>query len=151
MLKRPERYATILRVRKRDEDARAAALAKASAAVRTAQHRRVGLVERHEDVLQRAAEAAGGTDVQAMERFAAYERHVTQLIAHMDRDIEQLEKERGTRQSDFEASHRRRKMIDRLMERVATRWEAHVQREERKVVEESVAMRYSFKREEDRR
>lgn len=143
MLKRPDRYEALLRLRQREEDARAAALAKAVGAIRNAESRRHSLVERHEDTLQRATEAAKGTSAARMEQYAQYERHITQLIAHTDLDIEQLHGERQKRQKEFEASHRRRKMIDRLTERITNRWNTHVQREERKVLEESVAMRYA--------
>lgn len=147
MLKKPDRYAALLRVRQREEDVRAAALAKAVGAVRNAESRRRALVERHEDALQRASEATAGTDAGRMEQFAQYERHITQLIAHTDRDLEQLQGDRQKRQVEFEASHRRRRMIDRLIEQVAARWESHVQREERKAIEESVAMRYARRKE----
>lgn len=150
MLKRPDRYAALLRVRQREEDARAAALAKAVGAIRNAEARRVALVERHEDTLQRASEATAGTNVPLMEQFSQYERHVIQLIAHSDKDIQQLHGDRQKRQQEFEASHRRRKVVDRLVERIVSRWESHVEREERKAIEESVAMRYAFRRDEGR-
>lgn len=148
MLKRPERYTALLRIRQREEDARAAALAKATGAVRNAESRREELVGRHTETLERAAEATRGTDAARMERFSFYERHITQLIAHADRDIDQLQTDRETRQEEFESSHRRRRMIDRLIERTAHRWRAHVDHEERKALEESVAMRYAYRRNE---
>ena len=137
-------------MRRREEDARAAALAKAVGAIHNAETHRHLLVERHEDTLRRAAEAAKGSDATLMERFSLYERHIIQLIGHADRDIQDLHAERSQRQEEFEASHRRRKMIDRLIERVKTRWNDHVFREERKTMEDSVAMRYALRADERR-
>lgn len=149
MLKRPDRYELLQRLRKREEDAHAAALAKAVGAIQNAEFRRQALVDRHEDALRRAADIGKGADVALMEQFSLYERHITQLIAHTDRDIDRLHADRAERQGEFEASHRRRKMIDRLSERVRTRWKAHLESEERKSAEETVAMRYAFRRDED--
>ncbi len=146
MLKRPERYATLLRVRQREEDRRAAALSLATGAVHVAESRRESLVEMHDDAMRRASDAASGTDVRAMEQNVGYERHLTQMIARTDGDIMALNETRSQRQTDFEASHRSRKMIDSLEERVSLRWERHVDREERKAIEETVAMRHSARR-----
>lgn len=145
MLRRPERYATLLRVRRREEDVRAAAFARAAGAVRTAQDRRTALVELHDDAMRRAMEAASGVDVRAMEELTGYERHLTQIIGRTDNDIARLQEDRGRRRSEFEASHRRRKMIEWIIERAAKRWAAHAEREERKAVEATVSMRHAFR------
>lgn len=149
MLRKPNRYAVLLRVRRHEENARALALSQATVAVQSAEANRSVLIERHDEVLKRASEAVLGTNAALMDEFSSYERHVTRLIAHADTDIARLRLEQGSRQAEFDASRQRRKMIDQLMDRTRARWQDHVLREERKAIEDSAVMRHARNRAEE--
>lgn len=141
-LRRPERYATLLRIRQREEDARAAALRRALDAVQRALQDRSELQTRHAETLTQAARIRTGAEVRMMDQYAHYERHLTRLVAEKDSELERLRAEQSGLQADFEESHRRRKMADRLIERASERWDSHVETQDRRAAEEVVAMRY---------
>lgn len=115
--RRPERYATLARVRKHQEEQQAKALAEARRVVS-------GLVEeRHEleayqrRILEEAGRQASEPVAGRMRALYLFERHLVKLADEKDVEIEAGRHDAEARRGEFEEAVKRRRIVERLIER----------------------------------
>ena len=117
-MKRPDRYATLLRVRKRVEELKANALASAQR-YELAAHTRLSEIE-HErrDALGRASQLAREPNrVSRIPDLIHYERHLGRVALNQSAEIEKLADEAEARRGELQEAVTQRRKVDRLMER----------------------------------
>jgi len=139
----PSHYDTLLRVRQRQEDLRAQALAVALRDVRAAERERAELAER-----QRQALAAAG--VHARDRFNPdqvrlyyqYERHLARRIDEKDASIHAFRGVAERRREELDEAMKRRRIIEKLKERLERAYAAHRVKQEQTLSDE-VATNYA--------
>ena len=114
-------YQTILRIRKRQEDIKAQALASARRQVHAARRERAGIAEEQMRALHAAqAIAQGRFDADEVRRYYQYERHLARLGDARDADIRHLESIAEEKRAELEASAKTRRVMERLVERRAS-------------------------------
>ncbi len=141
--RKPFQYDTLLRVRKRQEDIRAQALAAALRDQHAAEHRRAEITRDQVRALERASETASqeftASDVR---RFFQYERHLAHLATQTDAAIRELRGEAGKRRAELEEAMKRRRILERLEERQQGAFLAELNKEEQAMGDE-VATNYA--------
>ncbi len=114
-------YETILRIRKRQEDIKAQALASARRQVHAARRERARIAEEQMRALHAAqAIAQGRFDADEVRRYYQYERHLARLGDARDADIRQLENIAEEKRVELETSAKTRRVMERLVERRAS-------------------------------
>ncbi len=112
------RLASVLRVRKRQEELRAQALAETQSVIRKAQHRREELTELQRTMLMNAdALTRTNFDAADVRRYFQYEQHVSRSVVDTDAQLAQLATVAEDRRAELEEATQRKKAIDRLEER----------------------------------
>ena len=125
------RYNTLLRVRERQEELKAAAL------VATRQRRRAAERERAELAAEQLA-ALRAAGVKARQRFEAaevrryyqYERHLAELVDRKDADIVAVHEEEETCRAELEEATKQKRIVERLKERQHAAMLADLNKEE---------------------
>jgi len=125
-------YGTLLRVRKRQEDLCAETLAIKRREVAAAQAQRASIGREQERTLleagQRARQRFLADDVR---RYYVYERHLAQQAVHTDARIAELGREAQAHRAALEEAMKRRRVLERLEERLDGAYRAHLAKEER--------------------
>ena len=112
------RLASILRVRERQEDLRAQALAETQSGIRKAQHRRQELIDLQRRMLTSADELTRAAfDAADIRRYFQYERHLSRSVVDADARIAQLATVAQDRRAELEDATQKKKVIERLRER----------------------------------
>ncbi len=121
--RRPQHYATLLRIRKRQEDLKAQALAAARRGVGNAETQRAELEAQQRRALDDAASAASAAgaagpvvDGPRVVQFLHYERHLGRLAVAKDAEIIGLEKVAEERRTELEETMKQRRIAERLVE-----------------------------------
>ncbi|HOH33080.1 MAG TPA: flagellar FliJ family protein [Candidatus Hydrogenedentes bacterium] len=139
---KPFRYDTLLRVRQRQEDIKSMALAEMRRAVHFAEQQRAELVEQQLAALTAAGELARRQfDAGEVRRYYAYERHLARLAVEKDAEIRHLRTQERGRRTELETAMKRRKMLERLKERLEQAYDYVMNREERKRLDETAVNR----------
>ena len=151
MPRRPwQKYATLLRVRERQERLRAQALAEARRDVLRAEKQRDALGEEQRRILLAAGKAAEAeVDAPKVQSFFQYERHIAHLSVEKDSEIHSLRKVAEKKRSELEEALKRRKIVERLTERVKEQYLIHVRKEEQKLLDETAAVKAALARKDD--
>lgn len=107
---------TLVRVRRRQEDLKAQAFARAQRDVQNAVEQRAGLEVYQRRMLDRAGELMQGeeVDASALRLVYQYERHLGRLVVERDAQIRQLEKVADSKRGDLESALKNRRMVERL-------------------------------------
>jgi flagellar export protein FliJ len=117
-LSRRFRLATVLRVRKRQEDMRAQALAETQSVIQKAQHQRDELTALQRMMLTDAdsltREAFDAADVR---RYFQYERHLARRVVDTDAQLAELKGVAEDRRAELEEASQKKKAIERLEDR----------------------------------
>lgn len=109
------RLATVLRVRKRQEDMRAQALAEIQSGIRKAHHRRDELVELQREKLTDAnALSSREFDTADERRYFQIERHLARCAVDTDARLAELNGVASERRAELEAASQKKKVIERL-------------------------------------
>lgn len=136
-LPRGFRLDTLLRIRQRQEDQKAMALAEARRDAQQAQARQAGIVARQQAMLAAAGDAARARfDASDVRRYYQHERHLARLAVEQDALVRQLEAEAARRRDELEEALKRKRMVERLRERRAAARAAALRREEQRQLDE---------------
>ena len=119
MLRRPRpQFQTLLRVRKRLEDVRAAALASVRREINLAEQERASIVEQQRRALTQAGQTAGAVfRAHDVRPYYEYERHLAQLAVLKDAKILELQHTESERRGELEEAMKQRRVVERLIER----------------------------------
>ena len=135
--KKPTQFDTLLRIRQRQEDYRAAALANAQRDVRQAEARRDAIFEEQRRMFTRAGERAKAAfDPGEIRAYYQYERHLQLVADQQDAKIQQLKQVAEERRLELEDAMKRRRIIEKLIERKMRTYHEEVRKEEQHQADE---------------
>jgi flagellar export protein FliJ len=121
--RRLQTLATLVRIRRRQEDLRALALAGAQRDVRVAQEQRDTIEAYQRRMLARAGEAmARDIDASAVRRIYQHERHLARMGSERDADVLRLQAAAEAKRRDLETALKSRRMIEQLENREVIRY-----------------------------
>ncbi|MDZ4860646.1 MAG: flagellar FliJ family protein [Candidatus Hydrogenedentes bacterium] len=142
-----DKYATLLRVRERQERLKAQVLGEARREIRFAEAQREALAEEQRRVLEEAGVAAGHTvDARKAQALIHYERHIARRAVDKDAEIHGLRAVEERKRIDLEEAMKRRKIVERLTERVRLTYLEHVRKEEQKQFDETASVQAALER-----
>ena len=140
-MRAPNRYATLLRVRKQREDLKAQELATSRRAVQRSQRERSSL----ELTRQSALEQAGKTlleefDAAQIRRYYQYERHLAILRDQKDAEIRDLQSVASEKREALEEATQARHIAEKLHEGQREAHRVDVNKEAQKQLDETATM-----------
>ncbi|MGI6458608.1 MAG: flagellar export protein FliJ [Candidatus Hydrogenedentales bacterium] len=139
---KPFRYDTLLRVRQRQEELKSMALAEMRRAVDFAEQQRAEILEQQFAALNAAGELTQREfNASEVRRYFSYERHLARLAVEKDAEIRHLRSQEHGRRKELETAMKRRKMLERLKERLDEAYDYVMNREERKRLDETAVNR----------
>ena len=131
-------YDMLLRVRRRQEDIRAQALAAASRDVRVAEQQRAALAGHQRLMFEEAgARVRDRLDPQEVRMYYQYERHLARLIDEKDAAIIELRGIAEARRAELEEAMKRRRIVEKLKERREHTFMAQARKEEQRLADEA--------------
>jgi len=131
------RYGALLRVRRRQEEIKALALAHVRGEIRRAEDQRAFVLGEQRRILEEAGRAAQKEfDAADVHRYYQYERHLARLAVEKDADLAQLRRTEETRRAELEDAMKRKRIVERLEERYAEALAFEFRREEQKFTDE---------------
>ena len=143
-------YGTLLRVRERQEDLKARALADVRRAIRAAEQQSVEISERQAAMFQRAAHLAEQAfDASDVRRYFQFERHLARLAVEKDSEIVALRAVEEERRAELEEAMKQRRIIERLKERKDEAYAREVNKQEQKISDESATSHAAFEQKRD--
>lgn len=142
-IRRPERYATLARVRKHQEEQKAHALAQARRAVRGLEEQRHELEAYQERVLERAADHASEPVAGRMRALYMFERHLGRLVDEKDLEIEAGIRDAEDRRRDFDEAVKQRRIIERLIEKAREGLQERFRRREQRHHDEIATIQFA--------
>lgn len=138
--RRPEQYATLLRVRKRQEDLNAQVLAGVRRELRAAELQREDFEDQQRRAIDSAQAHAGADfDERLFCRYVRYQRHLARMAVAKDAEIEQLRHQVEGRRLELETAMRQRRMVDKLIERSESIASKRVKKEEQRSSDEAAS------------
>ncbi len=138
-----KRYTVLLSVRKRQEDIKGQALATARREHATLRRHRRELEEQRRAILGRATVAPGEAFEPARQQaLYQYERHLGKLTDAKDAEIALHARTVQTARAELESAMARRRIMEKLIERVDRAERARVARREQRTLDESSVIRY---------
>lgn len=141
----PHQYDTLLRIRKRQEDLRAQALAVAKSEIMAAQEQRSQLAQEQMRALSRAGELAERAfDASDIRRYYQYGRHLARMGDAKDAEIRQLEQEAEARRTELMEATKRKRIVEKLQERRMRAHRDSLLRIEQRIMDE-VASNYAVR------
>ncbi|MDQ1258021.1 MAG: Flagellar FliJ protein [Candidatus Hydrogenedentes bacterium] len=144
---KPFQYDTLLRIRRRQEDLRAQALATTQRDIRAAEAQRDELNEQRRRTLDRAGEAVktkfNAGDVR---RYYQYERYLAHLASETDAKIAQLRREADKRRAELDSAMKRRRVIEKLKERREEAFQTEMNKDQQKMIDEAATIRAALAR-----
>ena len=147
MPRKKDQIEVLLRIRRRQEDLKAQALACAQREVNQAERERDMIVADQRRTLREAVLASReALDARKLLRFRQHERYLARLSVEKDAAIGELRQEAEGKRQELEGAMKHRKMVERLVER---RDEAHQQalrKTEQKQTDEVAATKSAIKR-----
>ncbi len=115
---RPTHYATLLRIRQRQEDVKAQALAAVQRQMQLAHEQRDSIAEERRRVLaQASAYAAQDPDISNLRSYYQYERHLARLTDDQDASIRKLKDDIEARRVELLLARKEKRVIEKLTER----------------------------------
>jgi len=136
----PVQFDTLLRIRERQEDLCAEALAKARRDVAVTEQDREGIVRMRFAMLQEAGQRAHSAfDAADVRSYYQFERHLARLTDEKDAWLVKLRAVAEARRSELEEAMKRRRIIEKLIERKRGAFVAEARKEEQKMADETAA------------
>lgn len=133
----PDRFATLLRVRKHQADQKAWALADIQRRIHSADAERTRMLDEQKRMFLRAAELVRTTfDAQDIQRYYQHERHLARLASEKDAEILQLKAEAERRRRELDGAMVKKRIAERLDEKSRDAYGAFVVDNERKLLDE---------------
>lgn len=128
---KPAQYDTLLRIRKRQEDIKAQALAVTRRSIRIAERQRADLAKYQRLTLEKAgALALERFDPSEVRMYYQYERHLATLIDEKDASILELRSAAEERRAELEDAMKRRRIVEKLQERLQSAFMKQVRKDE---------------------
>ena len=136
------RFKTLLRVRRRQEDRKAQELSSVHRQIRAAESERGNMERQQIAMLEQAAKLTrqefDATDIQ---RYYQYERHLSRLVAEKDAEISELKDEEGEKRLELQEAMKQRRMAERLDERREEAFDDIVRKNSQKLSDEIAVTR----------
>ena len=111
-------YHALLRVRERQEELKALALAAVRRTIEARERERAAIIDEQRRTLVRAGDSAHeGFDAANLLRYYAYERHLAHLAQEKDVDLVNLRAQHEKRRLELDEAMKRRRIIERLKDR----------------------------------
>ena len=135
--RKPFQYDTLLRVRRRQEDLRAQALAAVRRDLEAAESHRADIANERMCTLRRASETASrGFTASDVRRFFQYERHLALLGTEADARIRELREAVAGRREELEEAMKQRRIVEGLREQRQTAFLRELNKEEQAMADE---------------
>lgn len=145
--RRLERMQNLARLRKREEEIRAQELALVRRRIQGTEQQRASIEDMQRMMLTTAHETAQGAfQAPDVQRYYQFERHLSRMADESDATLAQLKRQESERLGNLEQARIKRKVIERLAERVADTYQAETSRLERLVMDEVAINRSAFNR-----
>ena len=141
--KRPERYETLGRVRKHQEQQRAQALAKARRRVRALEEQCRELESYQRRILEEAERHSAEPKARRMEALYQFQRHLGQLADKKEAEIDGLLREVEERRLAFDEAVKNRRIIERLVERAEENTRKHFARRTQSLQDEFASVHFA--------
>ena len=126
----PVQFDMLLRVRKRQEDLRAQALAAARRDVMTAERQREALLEQQRETFAEAGKHARAQfDAREVRMYYQYERFLARLVDDKDVAIGQFRRVAEEKRVELEEAMKRRRIVEKLIERKRRAYAAELRKE----------------------
>lgn len=136
-LRKPSDYNTLMRVRKRQEELCAQALAAAQRKVHAAQRQHDAYTQAQRDTLTEADGLLRKTfDAQEIRLYYQYERHLASLAGNKALEVRQLAVKADEQRKVLEQALQQRRMVERLQEKCRERVETEFRTMEQKLTDE---------------
>lgn len=138
----PQRYSTLLRVRKRQEDAEAMRLAAIERKRRAAEAERSEIERNQRLTFERASEVSRGRfDASTVLEYHHYERLLSELAVMKDSQARQLAESARDQRSVVEDAWKRRRTVELMMERLEAAQREELRRGELRAMDEFTSIR----------
>ena len=142
-VRRPERYATLARVRRHQEEQRAQALARARRVVSGLEDQRRELEAYQKRILEEAGRQASDPVAADLRALYVFERHLVRLADDMDVEIEARRHDAEGRRGEFEEAVKRRRIVERLIEKAEEDVHDRIRRREQRQQDEIAAIQFA--------
>jgi flagellar export protein FliJ len=141
MARRPSaHYDTMLRIRKRQEDLRARALAASHREVLRAEHELAELETRQREILQEAGRKASKRfDAHEMRLYYQYERYLARLADGKSAEVVDLRAQEQKCRGELDDAMKQRRVMEKLIERKRDSYLQEVRKEEQAFADETAA------------
>ncbi|MDX9974355.1 MAG: flagellar FliJ family protein [FCB group bacterium] len=141
------RYATLLRVRQRQEELKALALAEIRREIRITEMQREEILHQQRQMLEEAkTRAKGPFHVDDVRGYYQYERHLARLAVEKDARLIELNALAEKRRQELEEALRARRMIEKISEREVKAFQAAIGKKEQAALDESASNQAAMSR-----
>lgn len=147
---RAHRYATLLRVRKHQEDLKVQVFAKAQRRVRDLQTEREELLAYQQRVLEEAGRQAAEPVADRLEALYRFDRHLGKLTDEKDASIVAQQREVDERHRELGEAIKQRRIIERLIELAEQKAKEEFKRQEQRRQDEFASIRFARNKMNDR-
>jgi len=132
------RYDTLLRVRQRQEELKALALAEVRREIRSVEMQREEILRQQRQMLEEATgRARGEFRAEDVRGYYQYERHLARLAVEKDARLGELRALEEKRRQELEQALKERRMIEKLNEKELAVHRAAVSKKEQAALDES--------------
>lgn len=132
------RYATLLRVRQRQEELKSFALAEVRREIRNLEAQRDEIITLQRETLAEAGRRmASHLHADEIQSYYQYERHLARQAVELDARVMELRKLEEQRRLELEEALKSRKMIEKLSEREREALRSTLHRNEQAVLDET--------------
>lgn len=132
------RYDTLMRVRQRQEEMKAAALAEILRAIQVTEQQRDEIARQQRQIIEQARQATQREfRAASVEDFYRYERHLARLAVEKDARIVELRAAELVRRKELETAYKSRRMVEKLNDREQAAYSAHVNKKEQAALDET--------------
>ncbi|MCH8204157.1 MAG: flagellar FliJ family protein [Candidatus Hydrogenedentes bacterium] len=142
-VRRPERYATLARVRRHQEEQRAQVLARARRVVSGLEDQRGELESYRQRILEEAGRQASEPVAVRLRALYVFERHLGRLADDKDVEIEAGRHDADARRGEFEEAVKRRRIVERLIEKAEEDVHHRIRRREQRHHDEIAAIQFA--------
>jgi flagellar protein FliJ len=144
---KPFRYHTLLRVRERQEELRAMALAEVRREIHVNQVQQDEIIASQRRALSDAGRATREEfDAVDVRRYFLYERHLARLAVEKDANIKRLRRIEDERRDGLEDAMKQRRVVEKLKERQQRTFNLAVAKENQKAADEVATIRAALDR-----
>ncbi|MCC6145627.1 MAG: flagellar FliJ family protein [Candidatus Hydrogenedentes bacterium] len=140
MPKRPAQFETLIRIRQRQEDLKAQALAATRRQIQIAQEAKANIEAQQKEALLSAAELAKDAfDASQVRYYFQYERYLARRSDEKDAEIRDLQDQAEVRRLELEEAMKQRRMVEKLQERKMDTYRHEVRRLDQKLSDEAAS------------